>query len=198
MALDAGAKALGFVSAMPSGPGVLPESDIARIISGLPPACDSFLLTSKTKVDQIVDQVARCRPRTLQLCDAIEPTDLKALRRELPDLKLVPVVHVRSRSALDQARALEEFADAILLDSGRPEGANPSLGGTGETHDWNISREIRDALNIPVYLAGGLNPENVTQALEVVHPYAVDVCSGVRSEGHLDPDKLEAFMKGLA
>ncbi len=183
---------------MPSGPGVLPEVDIARIIAGLPPDCDSFLLTSKTKVDQIVDQVARCRPRTLQLCDALDPNDLKTLRRELPDLKLVPVVHVRDRSALDQARALEEFADAILLDSGRPQDANRSLGGTGETHDWSISREIRDALDLPIFLAGGLSPANLTQALEVVRPFAVDVCSGVRSEGRLDPDKLEAFMKGLA
>ncbi len=198
MALESGASALGFVSAMPSGPGVLPEAEIASIIASLPDTCDSFLLTSKTKLGEIVDQVARCRPRTLQLCDSLELNDYRTLRQELPDLKLVPVIHVQDRSALDLALVLAEFADAILLDSGRPQDAQRSLGGTGQTHDWSISRDIRETLDLPVYLAGGLNPENVAVALEIVRPFAVDVCSGVRSEGRLDEEKLTAFMKGIA
>lgn len=198
LALKAGADALGFVSSMPSGPGVIPEVEIAEIIAGLPPGTDSFLLSSKTDADVLRAQVHRCRPATLQLCETPEPALLRSLREMLPDLRLVPVIHVRGADSVGEALALAEFADALLLDSGRPDAERKSLGGTGEVHDWSISREIREAATVPVFLAGGLNPENVGEALRVVEPDGLDVCSGVRTGGRLDEAKLQAFLKGAA
>ncbi len=198
LALAAGADALGFVSAMPSGPGVIPESEIAELIASLPEGTDSFLLSSKTDLPSIRDQIDRCRPATLQLCETPDPSLMRSLRENLPDLRLVPVIHVHDRSSVDEALLLTEFADALLLDSGRPSDERRSLGGTGQVHDWNLSRAICEASRVPVWLAGGLNAENVGEALRVVDPYGLDVCSGVRRDGRLDEVRLSAFLKGAS
>jgi phosphoribosylanthranilate isomerase len=87
--------------------------------------------------------------------------------------------------------------DALLLDSGNPSLATKELGGTGRAHDWAVSRRIRDAVGVPVYLAGGLNPQNVRKAIAQVQPFGVDVCSGLRTDGRLDAVKLEEFMRAV-
>ena len=69
------------------------------------------------------------------------------------------------------------------------------LGGTGRTHDWSLSRAIREAINVPLFLAGGLKPENVAQAIEEVGPFGLDLCSGVRTDGKLDVNKLTQFVE---
>ena len=84
--------------------------------------------------------------------------------------------------------------DAILPDSGNQKRAVKELGGTGRRHDWTISRRIRDAVQVPGYLGGGLRADNVAEAMATVAPFALDVCSGVRTAGRLDEDKLAAFM----
>jgi len=86
------------------------------------------------------------------------------------------------------------YVDAILLDSGNPSLPVKVLGGTGKTHDWSLSKEIVDRCGKPVFLAGGLKAENVREAIERVRPYAVDICSGVRTNGLLDEKKLAPFM----
>jgi phosphoribosylanthranilate isomerase len=86
------------------------------------------------------------------------------------------------------------YVDALLLDSGNQKLAIKELGGTGRVHDWRISRRIRDAVEVPVFLAGGLNAANVAAAVAAVEPHGVDVCSGVRTDGRLDPAKLRAFV----
>jgi phosphoribosylanthranilate isomerase len=96
--------------------------------------------------------------------------------------------------AVDSAR----HADALLLDSGRPDMAVKELGGTGRVHDWEVSRAIRDAVEVPIFLAGGLGPDNVAEAVRAVQPFAVDVCSGLRTDGWLDEAKLRAFVAALA
>ncbi|MEL6945686.1 MAG: phosphoribosylanthranilate isomerase, partial [Bacteroidota bacterium] len=84
--------------------------------------------------------------------------------------------------------------DALLLDSGNPNLKVKTLGGTGKTHDWNLSCQIVDAVDVPVYLAGGLKTENVADAIAMVQPYGLDLCSGVRTNGYLDKEKLTQFM----
>ncbi len=105
------------------------------------------------------------------------------------------VVHVLDETSIPEALAYAEVADALLLDSGNPNLTVKVLGGTGQTHDWALSRKIVEQSPIPVFLAGGLNPENVARAIETVTPFGLDLCSGVRTAGNLDPWKLEAFFR---
>ncbi|MBX2989678.1 MAG: phosphoribosylanthranilate isomerase [Bacteroidetes bacterium] len=193
LAIRYGASALGLVSAMPSGPGPIPEELIADIAAVIPPGVASFLLTSKQDADSIIKQHRRCRTNTLQLVDRISVHVYQELRRELPGIGLVQVVHVTGEESIVEAIAVSEFVDAILLDSGNQSLPVKELGGTGRTHDWNLSKQIVESVRIPVYLAGGLKAENVAEAIREVRPFAVDLCSGVRTDGVLDESKLAAF-----
>jgi len=197
-AIECGASALGLVSAMPSGPGVIPEHDIAEIARQIPPPIGTFLLTSATSATDILDQQRRCGTNTLQLCDYVEPAVYQELRDQRPGISIVQVIHVTGPEAIDLARFAAEHVHALLLDSGDTSLPVKKLGGTGLTHDWSVSRRIRDAVRIPLFLAGGLKPENVAAAVSAVRPFGVDLCSGVRTAGHLDREKLTAFMSALA
>ncbi len=193
LAVRYGASALGLVSEMPSGPGVIPEGLIAEIAARVPPGVASFLLTSKLDVAAIVAQQRRCRVNTLQLCDRLPSGAHAELRAALPGIGLVQVVHVTGEESVDEALAVAPHVDAILLDSGNQALPVKELGGTGRTHDWRLSRLIRERVDVPVYLAGGLRPENVGEAIAQVEPFGVDVCSGVRTLGKLDEAKLAEF-----
>jgi phosphoribosylanthranilate isomerase len=197
-AVAAGADALGFVSAMPSGAGIIEEELIAPLAARVPPAVASFLLTSLTEVGAIVGQQRRCRTGTLQLVDEIEQGGHERLRAALPGIKIVQVLHVLGSQTVDEALALAAVVDAFLLDSGNPFASVKELGGTGRVHDWRVSRAIREQSVRPIFLAGGLRPDNVAEAIRIVQPYAVDVCSGVRTDGQLDPRKLDAFVAAVA
>jgi phosphoribosylanthranilate isomerase len=197
MAVEAGASALGLVSAMPSGPGPISETEIAQIAPRVPPGVATFLLTCKQNASEIIDQLHRTRCNTIQLCDELPTRDYQQIRRECPAVRIVQVIHVQDADSLHEANAAAPHVDAILLDSGRPRAATKELGGTGRVHDWQISRQIRDAVNVPVYLAGGLRPDNVRDAIEQVQPFGLDLCTGVRTDGRLDRDKLHAFMSAV-
>lgn len=197
-AVRAGASALGLVSAMPSGPGVIGEALIADIAAEVPPGVASFLLTSLTTAEAIVAQQRRLRANTLQLCDDVEPGAHAALRAALPGIAIVQVVHVDGEEAVERAVRVAPFVDAILLDSGNQKLPVKQLGGTGRQHDWRLSRRIREAVDVPLYLAGGLRPDNVADAVRDVGPFGLDVCSGVRSDGRLDEGKLAALVAALA
>ena len=197
MAIAHGADALGLVSAMPSGPGVIPEDAIAGITANVPPPIATFLLTSQQTAKAITAQQRRCRVNTIQLCDCVETEVYGALRTELPGIALVQVVHVTGPEAVDYAVGVATQVDALLLDSGNPALAVKQLGGTGRTHNWMLSRQIRDSVPVPVFLAGGLNAGNVAEALAAVQPFGLDVCSGVRTNDRLDPAKLGAFFNAI-
>lgn len=197
MAVDAGADALGLVSEMPSGPGVIPEADITAICAAVPPPVATFLLTSRRDAEPIAAQVRRCGANTVQIVDRVDPAVYPALRRALPGVSLVQVIHVNGPDSLGEARDAAPAVDAVLLDSGNPEAAVKTLGGTGRTHDWDLSREIRRSIGVPLFLAGGLNPSNVADAVDRVRPFGVDVCSGVRTGSRLDPVKLKAFVAAV-
>lgn len=196
IAFDAGVDAIGLVSAMPSGPGQVDEALIAGIAQWTPPGVDSFLLTSLTDVELIVEQHARCRTSVIQVVDRLTSGGLDELTRALPGVRVVQVIHVQDERAIDDALAAEH-AHALLLDSGNPDAAVKQLGGTGRTHDWALSRRIVEASRMPVYLAGGLTPENVREACEVARPYGIDICSGVRTGGRLDREKLARLVANI-
>ena len=190
LALEHGASALGLVGAMPSGPGVIADELIAEIAAQVPPEVATFLLTSQTRAEDVVEHVRRCGTNTVQLVDRVENGVYGALRRALPNMRIVQVIHVRERASIDEALSLSQAVDALLLDSGNAALAIKELGGTGRVHDWELSREIVERAACPVFLAGGLTPGNVRAALERVRPFGIDLCSGVRSDGALDARKL--------
>ena len=194
LAVRHGAAALGFVSAMPSGPGPIAEERIAEVADRAPPGVATFLLTSRTDAEGIIEQQHRCRCNTLQLVDAVDPRIYPRLRRAMPGIKIVQVIHVIGNASVGEALDLAPQVDALLLDSGNPTLPVKVLGGTGRTHDWALSRYIVAHAGKPVFLAGGLRPENVVEAIRTVQPYGVDLCNGVRTDGALDPEKLEAFV----
>jgi phosphoribosylanthranilate isomerase len=198
LAIEHGASAVGLVSAMPSGPGPIPEELIAEIAATIPPGVSSFLLTCQQNVDAIVAQQRRTRVNTIQICDRLPAGSYAQLREQLPGVSLVQVVHVTGPEAVEEAILIAPQVDAILLDSGNQSLPIKELGGTGRTHDWRLSREIRESIDVPLYLAGGLRPENVAAAIREVQPFGIDVCSGLRTEGRLDPQKLAAFFGAVA
>ena len=197
LAIGAGASALGLVSEMPSGPGVIDEATIAEVAAAAPPAVATFLLTCLPDAARIADQVRRTRVSTVQICDRPEPGTAAALHRALPALKVVQVVHVTGPASVDEAVEAAQDADAILLDSGNPAARVKELGGTGRRHDWALSAEIVARVSRPVFLAGGLTPENAEEAIRTVRPWALDVCSGVRTDGRLDAGKLERLFAAI-
>jgi len=198
LAISAGASAIGLVSAMPSGPGPIEDSLIANISAVVPPPIATFLLTCRQDADSIIEQHAVCRTTTLQLVDTVAPAELEKLRARLPGIKLVQVIHVGGEESIDEAREVSRFVDALLLDSGNQKLAIKELGGTGRVHDWRISRRIRDAVDVPLFLAGGLNAGNVAAAVAAVQPHGIDVCSGLRTEGRLDAAKVSAFVAAIS
>lgn len=197
LAIEHGASALGFVSAMPSGFGPISEEKIAEIIATVPSTVATFLLTCATDAKTIAEQQRRSGASTLQLVDEVQPGTYAALRDSLPRVSLVQVIHVTGEESLRQAVAVAPEIDGILLDSGNPSLKIKELGGTGRVHDWSISRRIREAVGVPIYLAGGLRVENVGAAIDSVRPFAVDVCTGLRTDGALDPVKIERFVTAV-
>ena len=193
-AIAHGASALGLVSAMPSGPGPISEDLIREIAEQVPPPIATFLLTSSQDADEIIAQQRRCRTNTLQLVDSLLTGSYQDLRRALPGIAIVQVIHVTGEASVEEAVAAAPHVDALLLDSGNPSLPVKELGGTGRTHDWALSRRIRDEAAAPVFLAGGLKPDNVADAIRQVQPFGLDLCSGVRTNDHLDADKLVRFM----
>ena len=198
MAIDHGASALGLVSEMPSGPGPIPEDLIKEIAAVVPPAISSFLLTCRQDVDAIIGQQRRVGVNTIQICDRLEKGSHERLRKALPGISLVQVIHVTGPESVDEAVAVAPDVDAILLDSGNQTLAIKELGGTGRVHDWRLSARLREAVGVPLFLAGGLKPANVADAINQVRPFGVDVCSGLRTDGKLDEEKLGSFFKAIA
>lgn len=193
MAISYGASAIGLVSEMPSGPGVISEELIEEIALSVPQTLSTFLLTSRQDAASIIKQQKRCKVNTLQLCDRLVTGTYGELREGLPGIEIVQVIHVTGEESVEEAKTIAPEVDALLLDSGKTSSAVKELGGTGRTHDWSLSGKIVDSVDIPVWLAGGLNPHNIAEAINSVKPYGVDICSGVRTDSNLDEEKLQRF-----
>ena len=197
LAIEYGASALGLVSHMPSGPGVISDQQIAEIAAKVPPPIGTFLLTSKQNVSDIIAQHRCCRTNCIQICDHLIGGTHRELKDALPGISVVQVIHVDGPESVNETCAVAPHVDAILLDSGNQKLATKELGGTGRTHDWTLSRTIRDSIDIPMFLAGGLTPENVSRAIGEVGPFGLDLCSGVRTNGKLDEAKLRRFFAAV-
>jgi phosphoribosylanthranilate isomerase len=197
LAIKHGTSALGLVSEMPSGPGVIDEKLIAEIVAQVPPPIATFLLTSKTTAEEIIGQQRRARANTIQICDRIALEEYDVMRAAMPGVSLVQVVHVTGTESFDEAMRVAVKVDALLLDSGNQSLPVKELGGTGRTHNWTISRSICKSSPKPAFLAGGLKAENVIEAIQNVRPFGLDICSGVRTNGKLDEEKLERFFHSI-
>lgn len=195
LAVNAGADAIGLVGNMPSGPGIISDELIAHITQQIPPPIATFLLTSERKAADILAHHQSVQTNTIQIVDSLLEMDYALIRKTAPAVKIVQVIHVRNEKQIEEALEIEPWVDAILLDSGNPDMKIKTLGGTGNTHDWKLSRKIREAVKKPVFLAGGINENNVEQAMAEVDPYGIDLCSSVRTKGYLDPLKLDNFFK---
>jgi phosphoribosylanthranilate isomerase len=191
----AGADALGFTVRLPTGvhDGVT-EAKARSIIAALPPFVTSVAITY---VDNAREAAELCRflgSQALQLHGEFPVHELPVLRVALPHLKIIRAVHVTGSEALAQARALDRWVDAIILDTYDP--VTGRGGATGKTHDWELSRKIVVASKTPVILAGGLTPDNVTEAIRTVQPWGVDVHTGVEdADGTRNVARIRAFIE---
>lgn len=197
LAMEYGASALGLVGHMPSGPGIIDDETISEIAASVPPPVATFLLTSETNAESIVSHHRKVNTSTIQIVDELTDNGYEKIRAELPNVKLVQVIHVIDESSVDESIRISKYVDAILLDSGNPNLQVKELGGTGRTHNWELSKVIRERIDVPIFLAGGINAENVHQAIKAVQPFGLDLCSSVRTKGKLDRDKLSAFFSAV-
>ncbi len=195
LAISSGASALGLVARMPSGPGPISDERIKEIAASIPPPIATFLLTSETTVDAIIAHHKRTHTNTIQIVDALTHGTHRQLKAALPSVKIVQVIHVLDERSVEEAIEISSEVDALLLDSGNPTLAVKVLGGTGQVHNWTLSRRIRNNARCPLFLAGGLTPENVRHAIDTVQPFGLDLCSGVRTDGKLDERKLHRFVE---
>ncbi len=197
MAIEYGADIIGLVGPMPSGPGMIENDLIKSITQATPPPIATFLLTSETSAKGIIAHHQKVHTNTIQIVDALKEGTYQEIKIALPTVKLVQVIHVIDEKSVADAIEISKHVDAVLLDSGNPNLKVKELGGTGRVHNWTFSKAIREAIDIPVFLAGGLKPSNVRQAIAEVQPFGLDLCSGVRTNGQLDEHKLAAFFKAV-
>ena len=197
LAIAQGAAALGLVGKMPSGPGIISDELIYTIAKGVPTNIDTFMLTSETSAEAIIEHHKKTNTSSIQIVDALSEGTYKQIKNALPSIKIVQVIHVLNEASIEEALRISEQVDALLLDSGNPNLQTKELGGTGRVHNWNLSRKIVEQTKRPVYLAGGINPMNIKQAVEEVQPYGIDLCSGVRTNKLLDPIKLEQLFNAI-
>lgn len=197
LAIKYGSDILGLVGEMPSGPGIISDEEILKISSFTPPGVDTFLLTQETTIEGILKHAHSTHTKSIQLVDSVPTSVYQKLKSKLPFVNLIQVVHVLDQNAVEEAIAIAPLVDALLLDSGNPNLDIKELGGTGRIHNWELSKEIVDRVETPVFLAGGLSPLNIIKAYEQVNPYGFDLCSGVRTNGKLDEKKLKTFFDAL-
>ena len=196
-AISAGADLLGLVADMPSGEGMIEDHKIREIAASIKSFNNSVLLTSRTDAESIIEHHKETITSHIQIVDYIDVKNYQEIRKSLPDIKLIQVVHVEDESSYSLAMNLSNYVDFILLDSGKPSAKKRTLGGTGDTHNWNISKKIVRDCSIPVYLAGGINHSNVVEAIQKVKPYGIDLCTGLRTNNKLDKNKLNVFMEAI-
>ncbi len=197
LAIAYGAAAIGLVGRMPSGPGIITDELINAIAKTVPPPTHTFLLTSETTTDNIIEHHKKVNTTTIQIVDALSGREYHKIREAIPNVQLVQVIHVLDEGSIKEAIEISEFVDAILLDSGNPNLPTKVLGGTGKIHNWDLSKKIREEISLPIFLAGGINKDNIKKAIEHVQPYGIDLCSSVRTSGQLDERKLEELFKVL-
>jgi phosphoribosylanthranilate isomerase len=192
-ALACGATALGFsVGLTHRADDGIGDAEARAIVRRLPAGAEAVLVTHLPDPERVAALAAFIGARTVQVHGDMALPDLRRLRALAPDMRLLKAVHVTGDDAIGRALDCAADADALVLDTRTAD----RLGGTGRTHDWSVSARIVDTVApLPVYLAGGLRPENVAQAVARVRPAGVDVNSGVEdAKGRKDAAKMRAFV----
>lgn len=190
-AVEAGADAVGFVVEVPSSPRTLTPERAEKMMTNTPVFVKNVVVTVPESLNDLTEIYNRLRPDILQI-HGHNLSD-SALREKFANTRLIRAVQAKSERVVEEAVKAANTFDAILVDSFVP----GRFGGTGMVHDWELSRRVKRVIHPkPLILAGGLNPENVRNAVSVVKPYAVDVSTGVESQpGVKDPEKVFAFIK---
>ena len=190
-AVIAGANTLGFLIGVPEyvEDKITPEK-AKQIIESVPESVRTVMVTHLLHVSEIVKIVKLTGVNTVQIHNQLDIEGINQIRQELIKIEIIKTIHVSDNTAVEEAKIYEPHTDMILLDTK----VKDRIGGTGKTHDWNISRQIVEDLNIPVILAGGLNPQNIGEAITSVKPSGVDANSGLENEnGFKDFEKIRLY-----
>lgn len=191
-AINNGADALGFLVDIPPCAEKIDKITAKQIILKIPSNIETFLITASTNVEHIIALGKEVNPAVIQIIPDLDLKDLKKIKRKLPNKKVAKVVAVTDKSAINNAKKYSKIADIIMLDS-KIEG---QTGGTGVTHDWGISAKIVKECKVPVFLAGGLGPNNVSKAIKKVYPYGIDANTKLnKTLGKKDPAKVKKFVE---
>lgn len=183
--VSAGADAIGLIVDVPvETPREITPTDAVELARATPPFVTTVLVTMPETPESTVELAERIQPDVLQVHGDLTPGDLAYLSAKVSGDVIKAV-------SPGDAERYDTVADALLVDSLEASGA----GGTGEPHDWSRTRTLVEELSSPVVLAGGLTPENVSEAIETVRPFAVDVASGVEARpGRKDPEAVASFV----
>ncbi len=195
MAMDLGADLLGFVNAEGS-PRYLTPDEIARIISEVQPVVPTVLVTHLQDVDQILNNFDAATTDILQLHAPLTLDDYRRIMEAVPvviaNVSVDADQRVLTRELRERVYRLSEIVSYILLDTR----FGGEIGGTGRSYDWSIAAALKAVSHKPIIIAGGLNSDNVAEAVRQVHPFAVDVSSGVESApGRKDVEMMRAFIE---
>jgi phosphoribosylanthranilate isomerase len=192
VAVAAGADAVGFLVGVPLSPRNLTLERAETLLGQVPVFVDSVVVTAPKSIEWLVEVCERLKPSAIQI-HGKEQLDSSKIRERIKHSRLIKTMYVTEDSLNESVIDDLKTFDAVLLDSF----IRGQYGGTGKVHDWTLSRQIKEAVDpVSVILAGGLNPENVKEAIMAVEPYAVDVASGVEANpGIKDQGKVRAFLE---
>ncbi|MDJ0791251.1 MAG: phosphoribosylanthranilate isomerase [Acidimicrobiia bacterium] len=172
---DLGVDHVGVTPANRGLPGEVDLQTAAEICAAVSGRASAVALSVESELDQIVTMVQSVRPDILHLCGpagVVDPSAVKALRSKLPETPVMQAIAVTGPEAIQSALEYSRVADYLILDSVAP--GIDGIGAAGTVHDWTVSATIVEAVDVPVILAGGLTPENVTAAIAAVGPWGVD------------------------
>jgi len=182
-AVEYGVDSIGFFADLPTEGCCRINLDETRsIIQKLPPFVSSALVTVEDNAKKIIDMMKYTGATTVLLYDKIHLEQIQQIKEHLPYVKIMYSISVIDESSILEAKQYENYVDGLILDTVNLE--TGKLGGTGKTHDWNISKQIISESNVPVALAGGLTPDNVKEAIDKVKPWGIDVHTGIENEDH--------------
>ncbi|MEA1985073.1 MAG: phosphoribosylanthranilate isomerase [Euryarchaeota archaeon] len=199
LAVRYGADAVGFITEVPvDTPRKLDIATAARLISQVPVFVDPVLVIMPGSGEQAVEMIEATQPSIVQIHNRLDATGLNIIR-ENTDVDIVRTFSIprdrefMAEQLISQVGELvdDQLVDGVLLDTS----TGSKVGGSGLTHDWAISEEIVKGVDVPVMVAGGLDPDNVGECVRRVRPYAVDTASGIETDGVKDETKIERFVK---
>ena len=191
-AVNEGADAIGFVVGTPISRRNLQLEKAKQLIKRVPVFTSSVAVTAAADHRTLQKIAKKLQPNALQL-HRYNSRTIEAIRKSNSELSIIIATPIRNMDSISAAETTVKFSDAIMAETPNHLG----IGGTGRTHDWTLSRQLRNRIHPhPLILAGGLTPRNVRHAIQQVKPYGVDVSSGVENiEGMKDHHMMKEFIR---